>query len=779
MLEKLKEKILKKDIISFDIFNTLLIRTVKRPQDIFMLLGKKQEGTKLIKESLTAGEFASIREEAEKLVCKEKLKNIDLDPEYTIFDIYMKFPQFLDISLEEIINLEIEVEKENCYRNDIMYEILKECKKNGKYVILISDMYLTKKYIIEILEHIGIDVQKYIDEIYVSCEYGVNKRSGKLYNRVCELEKKKPEGFLHIGDDSIADIAGAKKAGIESWHFQILENIPLSLTYEETYKENLAPKLYGMRLLTNFEKIQKNRNEYGYELGALFFGPVLSEFVEWLIDEAKQRNCKIIYPIMREGELFAKILRQALKLYNIEDIKVELLFLSRKVIFLPSYEEFSRKMYEDLLEKPEHSIQDMFYTLGVKDEEKIFEKYKNIFVKDINKVKEINLKETLYLYLNREDIKETINKEIKYQTKLLLEYLKSKFGSNDNIITCDIGYRGTIQTGINNIVKRYNKNISLTHCLLMGEEDSKKNYFQEINIKGFLGSLGDNKNLIKQWTRYAYLFEGFFMAEKGSTSGYQIKDNKVQPILKENLVSCRELEERRAFHDGVLAFQRIYLNIKKQLLRKEDKLILVKKEELLHILIRILKMPTLREAEELLKVEFDQNDGSSYIWNFYQKEHIERCYKQEKESFLLENKKMEGSNSVYWPVGVVTLCDPSYFIKKEIDKRSYGYFDLAMALCEQLRNDNIKEVLVYGAGDVGKDIIKALNIYQIHPIYLIDRNQLLWETKLEGIIIQSLEYIKKQKIKKPIIIASMRYIDEIKTNIVEELEINQIYTLKI
>lgn len=776
MLAELKEKISEKDIISFDIFNTLLIRTVKKPKDIFVLLGKKQEESKVIKESLTAGEFAAIREWAERLVYKEKLKNINLDPEYTIFDIYEKFPDFLDISLKEIVKLEIEAEKENCYRDDVMYEILKECKKIGKRVILISDMYLPKQIIIELLEHIGINIQKYIDEIYVSCEYGINKRSGKLYHKVCEMENKRPEKFLHIGDDSIADVLGAKKARIESWHYRILEDIPISLLYEETYKENLVPELYGMRLLANFERMEKKREEFGYELGALFFGPVLSEFIEWLIEEAKKRNCKVIYPIMREGELFAKLLEHSLAIHKIEDIKVELLFLSRKVVFLPSYEEFSREMYEDCLEKPEYSIQDMFTSLGIVDEENIFKKYKDVFVKDINKIGEIDLKEELYHYLSKEDVKKKIDKEIKYQTKLISEYLTDKFGCNNNVITCDIGYRGTIQAGINHIIKKYNKNMSLTHCLLLGEEDAKKNYFNEVNIKGFLGALGDNIGQIKEWTRYAYLFEGFFMTEKGSTNGYKIKDGKIAPILKENLVSNRELEERKAFHDGVLAFQTIYLNIKKQLKDRNDKLPSMKKTELLDILVRILKMPTLKEAEELLKVEFDQNDGSSYIWNFYKKEYLEQCYQQGEELFLLENKKIE-NKSAYWPVGIVTLYNPSYFIKKEVSKGRHGYFELAMILCEKLKKDTIKEVLIYGAGDVGKDVIKALNIYQIHPIFFIDRNQLLWENKVEGVVVQSLEYVKKHMIKKPIIIASMRYIEEIKENIIEHLNIDTFYTL--
>lgn len=81
-----------------------------------------------------------------------------------------------------------------------------------KEVYIISDMYLPKSVIEKILIKCGITGQK---EIYVSCECGMNKISGKLFQYVIYKNKLQPHQMLHIGDSVKADCLGAAKSKIQ------------------------------------------------------------------------------------------------------------------------------------------------------------------------------------------------------------------------------------------------------------------------------------------------------------------------------------------------------------------------------------------------------------------------------------------------------------------------------------------------------------------------------------------------------------------------------------
>jgi len=69
-------------------------------------------------------------------------------------------------------------------------------------VILVSDTYLERKHIENILFSKGID---FYDEIYLSCESGKRKDSGDLWKYVFEREGATRDNFLHIGDNEQSD----------------------------------------------------------------------------------------------------------------------------------------------------------------------------------------------------------------------------------------------------------------------------------------------------------------------------------------------------------------------------------------------------------------------------------------------------------------------------------------------------------------------------------------------------------------------------------------------
>lgn len=197
----LLDQIDRHEVISFDIFDTLLMRNCYKPGDVFELVEKKIKSAHDIS-------FASVRIEAERLCSKGKLYP-DLDT------IYEKICELTDITSkesEEIKKWEIETEKQLvCLRREI-YKVYKYAKEKGKKIYLTSDMYLNSDILRKLLRHCGYE---YDDDVLVSCEQGTDKVSGGLY-RI--LKKREPDRkILHIGDNIDADIDPANREGIDSF----------------------------------------------------------------------------------------------------------------------------------------------------------------------------------------------------------------------------------------------------------------------------------------------------------------------------------------------------------------------------------------------------------------------------------------------------------------------------------------------------------------------------------------------------------------------------------
>ena len=70
-------------------------------------------------------------------------------------------------------------------------------------------MYLPKEQIEAMLQKCGLD---FLDGVFVSCEYGVQKRSGKLFKLFLQQTALRPAEVLFVGDSPRADFVGAALA---------------------------------------------------------------------------------------------------------------------------------------------------------------------------------------------------------------------------------------------------------------------------------------------------------------------------------------------------------------------------------------------------------------------------------------------------------------------------------------------------------------------------------------------------------------------------------------
>ncbi|MFT8938038.1 MAG: glycosyltransferase, partial [Liquorilactobacillus sp.] len=126
-METFLEKIKSYEVVSFDIFDTLFVRPLSNPDDLFFLIEEKTglDGFKKLRKEAQIRAFDQMN--------REGRHEISLD------DIYNNFVD-LPIDPQKIKNIEFGLELDLVVPNFHMINIFKEIKKTKK-VIFTSDMY--------------------------------------------------------------------------------------------------------------------------------------------------------------------------------------------------------------------------------------------------------------------------------------------------------------------------------------------------------------------------------------------------------------------------------------------------------------------------------------------------------------------------------------------------------------------------------------------------------------------------------------------------------------
>ena len=209
----------KYDIISFDVFDTLITRECEEPKDIFLYVGEL-----MLPSSIDAFNFMTRRASAESVARQKSVTG-----EVTIDDIYMQLEKYYGELSTKLKEKEIEMEIEKCRPRNKLVNLYKSFIESGKKVILISDMYLSSEVITKMLSKCGIEGH---DALYVSNECGCDKISGQLFIKARDDFGMTNGYHLHYGDSLKADYLGAKKGGVtprfilkEHWLKKIVKKI--------------------------------------------------------------------------------------------------------------------------------------------------------------------------------------------------------------------------------------------------------------------------------------------------------------------------------------------------------------------------------------------------------------------------------------------------------------------------------------------------------------------------------------------------------------------------
>lgn len=526
------------DIISFDVFDTLIFRPFSEPADLFYLLGEK----------LDYMDMKHIRTEAEEEARKISLKKRHHN-EITLDEIWQHMENKTGIPAEKGIEDEIKLELYFCFANPFMKQVYDRLTQMNKKVIAVSDMYLEKKLIKKILDKNG---YKEVSEIYVSCEYGKSKSNGELYKLI--LENEKNSTIIHVGDNIFSDIKMAKKNGIMTAHYPNINNLGKKYRpYDMSYIVGSAYRGLVNSHILNGIKIYTPEYEYGFVYGGLFALGYCNFIHEYVV---KNNIDKILF-LSRDGDSLKRIYD------NVFNDNTEYFHWSRKAAVklmarFDKYDYFRRFLYHNI--NTGKTILEILRSMEVTDIEKSW----NERLKPDEKLTEKNVNELKIIIEKNWNIVLEAYTEQDNATK---EYVRNTLKNCKKVCVVDIGWAGSGAMSLRNIVKGYGINCEIigiiagTNTMHNIEPDTSEAFLQSGKLVSYMYSQSHNRDILKKHDLnrgYNLYWELLLSSNQKHFIGYypETETNEIQLKFDEQ---DRNMEGIMQIQQGIFDFVQIYM----------------------------------------------------------------------------------------------------------------------------------------------------------------------------------------------------------------------------
>ena len=682
-------------LLSIDIFDTLLFRLFENPSDLFDELYVKCIEQRLFSNSYDKNVFRLARIHAGMNIKDKRAK---------LHDIYSLMPNFEHKN--QIIDLEIELERDSCFLNPSIVSLIYYAHSINIPIILTSDMYLSKEQITNILSHNGLNMSL-IDELLISCEIGMSKREGTIYNYIAEkFHMFESQQILHIGDNFFSDYLQSTINNFSAIHYYVIPQKPLDEFHmEKLYNgEVIFPQILSIRkLATCLNKYIETEYEDWFYIGATIVGPFLALACEHMANVCIEKNIKNLYPLMREGALFTELLEEIFKCKNYL-ISIKPLYASRQSAFLANIESNATTIltnYADLL-----NLGFILSLLGLditEEIEDLCELSPKIILKDYSLILRIDK------YLSKTEHKEKMKKHYINKQQKLIDYMNA-FNFDETYAFLDLGYKGMAINSIEKTIESTKKPKKIGYKILA---ISKTRHI--LNTGYSIDNLINFCEFSDILSSSYFLLENAMMNNEGSTVDYFYSENIIQPVIEKSYISQEQEKGVTACQEGIKLFFRLFLSFNNSIKIKLSEM----RNEALKLFERIEFFPTRKESNminEILHEDFGRvqkiadyitNDETamhkvqSTYMNFYHVFHY--LYRHDKALYRLVKKIDEAEDSLIVICGLNNNTISLIHLLSVFDKKVYAIY------CTHLiENINVSNVPIKLINEIDKLNEKAI-----------------------------------------------------------------------
>ncbi|SCM76447.1 hypothetical protein KL86PLE_40252 [uncultured Pleomorphomonas sp.] len=541
-------------LVSFDIFDTLLGRIVASPSDVFRFM--EADIAKLL--GRTISDFAILRntseQEVKEIAQKRGIDDITLNEIYTHLLLRLNADQAL---LQQICEIELNWERRCTSVRSPGQVLFNLARRLHKDIVLVSDMYLPKSFIEELLATHG--YSGYL-KLYISCEYGKSKASGNIFEVVATDFAVAYDEILHIGDNENGDVAIPKRLGIKPFRLpRSVEQLNNRYSFGRSIFEGAVRtnRTLSTSVMTQqiadfiFDEPDVDlEGAFGgdpFAFGYALLGPLLLGYVTWLHAEAKARGIDRLLFLSRDGQLMQRAYQA---IFEHQALPNDYIFASRQVAricSLGSDWDIERVLDEQIYATKLSDFLEFRFGLSAEelDLNKLYELgYTGSEMNIGNKVDRQALRELVFHH------RSIIIKRAEEQRSRYRAYLLKHIGTSSNVAVVDIGYAGTMQASISRLTGKQIAGFYLatTSKVLEFSETIGKSFAY---IDSFATS---NNNPTLGIHKYRFLYETLICSAEDSFEGFDLSIEEVKPKQWKN----SQAKNRKGFvklaHAGTVRF---------------------------------------------------------------------------------------------------------------------------------------------------------------------------------------------------------------------------------
>ena len=485
----LKQKIDRAEVVSFDIFDTLLFRKTNDPETIFDLVGKHFDipGFKKLR--------IDKQNEASRAVYeKHQYPHADMN------DIYDTLAATTDVPVDwiQVKEYEIQMEQDALVANQEMLDIFHYAKSAGKRVVATSDMYLladTLKYILESKGFTG------FDHIYCSADEHKAKFDKSLFAHVASCEGVDYHQILHIGDKARDDGEYPASFGMETF------------VYERSFPFDQVKNTAGSEIDNGLFKIlYDEKKSFFYNLGVEAGGPLYTGLCLWLREKIGETDKKIFF-LSRDGYNLHRVFQD--NGYH----NTEYLYTSRRAMILAGITKMDEEAIRELPPYTRgQTVRELLAYLCIDPDE--LNHLEDAGFKSLDDV--ITSDEDVYQFQSLYQLDEDVFlKRCEWERKNAIAYLKETGFLDQDSIVFDCGWSGSSQHLLDRLKQAIGCEYS-TYFYYFGIKNSEKSH-RQLKGKHYEAYAFDyyrNFGLQRNVQHAVVLYELFFSAPHESVYYY-------------------------------------------------------------------------------------------------------------------------------------------------------------------------------------------------------------------------------------------------------------------
>lgn len=696
-------------LVSFDVFDTLLLRRVEPPSALFERVGERAVATGLVDPSLSPPLFRLARQEAERRA-RAKVKGGEVDLAAIHAELALGDPATLAA-------LELAVEAEMVFANPLLLPVLKGLAGAGIPVVLLSDMYLAPADLARLLSGAGIEPCLY-RRLYVSNDAGVSKAGGGLFARLlADHPDIPPARILHLGDDPLGDIAMARAAGLRAFHYVPGPGLAVLRERERSVAglgwggwDGLAPRraaaLAGLG--------DAPEEAAALEFGALVLGPAVAEYCRWLVAECRRQQITHIAPLMREAALFTPLLSDIIARTG-GGIRVTPLFVSRQALLPLELAEIDGASARHLLGTRPHLPWDRLLTLAGGSVPDDLAPWTGLTLEQLLATPAAGPVLALF---DDPALREAAAVQAAQTRQLLLDYLDPLLGP-DPVALVDLGARGSTPAALVRLLPDGRRRCRL--FLAYAVADIAGPLADGIVLQVYAGQDAAGQTLGRILYRSPQILERALTGLHGTTLGHvRTPEGQVAPVLADPPAQGRERQTLALLQEGIRRYAGLMAAA-----HPPDAPPVPGSAALLPLAAALLR-PTAAEVGLLGGLAYDQNDGT------------------EGERVICDATALEtvrplaglGNGPVLsmalglrpalapWPQGALVRHDPGIFQRPaDLLALEGGHGPVCRALLSRLQEAGIARfgiLAVGGDGGMGPDFIRTVRAAGLEPAAYAD-----------------------------------------------------------